>query len=217
MYPTERSKEKKHYAVYECPFCGKHFKAYTVSVNREHTKSCGCRKNQLRVLSNKSFYHGLSHTRLFDIWSNMKRRCGNEKDYFYYVYGGRGITVCDEWRNDFMAFYTWAMDNGYKEGLQIDRRDNDKGYCPKNCRWATAGMNSRNKGKQRNNTSGYKGLNKKGDKWAAQIGFDGKNIYLGIYDTKEEAAKAYDDAAKMYHGEYACLNFKETISDEINN
>lgn len=89
--------------------------------------------------------HGKSNTRLYGIWYNMNYRCYNHKDTMYDYYGGRGIEVCDEWRYDFMAFYNWAVANGYSDELTIDRVDNDGNYEPDNCRWATWKEQSRNK------------------------------------------------------------------------
>lgn len=91
-----------------------------------------------------NFKHGLSNTRLYRIWLQMKNRCYNSKTERYSDYGGRGITVCDEWKNDFKAFYDWAMLNGYRDDLSIDRINNDENYEPSNCRWATNIEQARN-------------------------------------------------------------------------
>lgn len=99
-------------------------------------------------LAKKNFTtHGLRNTRLYNIWCCMKARCYRIKHDAYHNYGGRGITVCDEWLNDFKSFYDWANNNGYKETLTLDRIDNDKEYSPLNCKWSTRkeqNSNSRN-------------------------------------------------------------------------
>lgn len=109
-------------------------------------QSCGCMKReQDRTNLTANHKHKMSHTRPYEIWQGMKKRCYNPHDARYDRYGGRGITVCDEWREDFSVFYKWALENGYADNLTIDRIDNDKGYSPDNCRWADAETQCRNR------------------------------------------------------------------------
>lgn len=117
-----------------------------------HTTSCGCYHKEKFGNINRS--HNLSYkSHLYGVWKSMKDRCYREKCKSYKNYGERGISVCDEWRDDYKAFYDWAMENGYKEDtgngsvnvLSIDRIDVNGNYEPNNCRWVTADIQARNK------------------------------------------------------------------------
>ena len=108
--------------------------------------SCGCAKEEQNIhnLGEKRRTHGKTNTRLYGIWSHMKSRCYLESEPAYPNYGGRGITVCDEW-HDFQNFYDWAMANGYKSNLTIERINVDGNYCPENCKWIPKEKQAQNK------------------------------------------------------------------------
>lgn len=123
--------------------------------------SCGCfRKERSRT-------HGLTGTRLYRIWRNMKSRCLNKNNPSYKDYGGRGIGICDEWRETFIKFYKWAMVNGYEDSLSIDRINNNKGYSPDNCRWTEQSRQNDNKRNTRRLT--YNGEIKTITEWAEEL------------------------------------------------
>jgi len=138
------------------------------------------------------FKHGLIDHKLYRVWAGMKTRCYNPKAEYYKDYGGRGIRVCIRWQKSFISFYNWAVKNSYKEGLTIDREDNDGNYHPNNCRFVTCRINNLNKRIYKNNTSGYIGVcfHKNINKYMAQIKVKGKNKYLGYYKTPKKAANA---------------------------
>ena len=117
--------------------------------------------------------HGLSKHPLNKIWRSMRRRCNNQSSSSYQRYGGRGISVCDEW-NNFETFYRWAISNGWADGLSIDRIDNDRGYSPDNCRFASRKEQSRNR---RTNVSiTVNGITKLQIEWAELLGLSYNTI-----------------------------------------
>jgi hypothetical protein len=188
----------EHIAIYECPVCGRHFETKMSRVKCGGAKTCGC----LRTLKPGRLKHGLSRTKLYKVRTGMIQRCYNKNHNAYPYYGGRGITVCKEWLDDVMAFVNWSMENGYEEGLTVDRIDRNKGYSPDNCRLVTFADNMMNQQKHKNNTSGYKGVFRDGKKWLAGIGFRCKFYRLGWFNTPEEAALAYNKFVienKTYH------------------
>lgn len=123
--------------------CGVEKEVSVYSLLIGDTVSCKCYSKEFHKRNNSK--HGLSGNPLYFVWHNMLNRCYSEKHESYKDYGGRGITVCDEWKNDISEFVKWATDSGWKKELEVDRKDNDKGYSPDNCRLVTPSENKLNR------------------------------------------------------------------------
>lgn len=159
--------------------CGAETTIASRSLRSGNTTSCGCYK---RMMAKKRLEkHGMSHTHIYQVWCSMKGRClrSSSKDYPYY--GGRGITVCDEWKC-FDAFYEWAMEAGYKDGLSIERVNVNDGYHPANCTWIRVEKQSEN----RRNTlkAEYNGEIKRVKEWSRLLGLNYNTVRAYIRQGK---------------------------------
>lgn len=158
------------------------------------TVSCGC-YNYEKESAVKT--HGYSRTKLGNVFEGMKQRCNNPKNKNYEKYGGRGIKNCTEWLNDPKKFFDWAIKNGYKEGLSIDRIDVNGNYEPDNCRWADNETQCLNQRLRKDNKTGYKGIYYSEGVYRVQIRRNKKRYYFGSYKTLPEAVKVLEDAKAM--------------------
>lgn len=132
-------------------------------------------------------YHNMSDTNLYWIWGSMIQRCHNKNNVGYKNYGARGIKVCDTWRYNAKEFLEWALENGYKKGLTIERLNNSKGYFPSNCLFVQRLLNNTNKRVYRVNKTGYAGVTPRRGKYRVRLRFNGKLYNIGTYKTLKKA------------------------------
>lgn len=179
-------------AVWNCVCdCGNISAVVGGALLRGTTKSCGCHRND--AVAKLKLKHGKCGTRLYGIWMAMQSRCNNINFIEYDRYGGRGIAVCEEWQS-FEPFYEWAIANGYRDNLTIERKNNDGNYCPENCRWATYK-------EQANNTSRNHFLTLNGEthtmvEWSEITGISYHNIRNRVNNLKWSVEKALTTPTK---------------------
>ena len=156
--------------------CGKDKTVIGIYLLDGRVKSCGCLN--IDMVSKRNKTHGMTKTRLFRIWQNIITRCTNSNCSEFNIYGGRGITICDDWKYDFIAFKDWAINNGYSDNLSIDRIDVNGNYEPSNCRWADRKTQARNT--RVNHFYTYKGETKTIAEWAEIKGIKYKCLWNRI-------------------------------------
>jgi hypothetical protein len=185
-----RREEKRpgaHTAYWTCQCdCGTVKSVSTTALKGGYSQSCGCLRRELRRNSRHKNPH------LYQVWQDMRQRCTNPNNKYFGRYGGRGISVCAEWAEEYEPFYTWAVAHGYQSGLQIDRIDNDGDYTPDNCRWATAMENTNNRSVTRRIT--YQGETHTFREWAEITGIPARRI-RSRYEAGKPASEIFDNFA----------------------
>lgn len=186
----ERAENKNGRIMWKCQCeCGKIVIIQNYNLKSGHTKSCGCYRKD----NPQGKTHNKSNTRLYTIWENIKQRCYNPNNNRYKNYGARGITVCDKWK-EFMPFYNWAMANGYRDDLTIDRIDVNGNYEPSNCRWATPKEQANNTRQNRMIT--YNGKTQTLAQWADEMNIDYRALWARINQCHWSIDKAFNMPVK---------------------
>jgi len=189
IFPNEKSKQRRSLLKVKCPICDNVFRVSKYDYNKGRVTKCKSCAQRIAATT-----HGKSRHRLFKIHSDIIQRCENENNTRYKYYGGRGISICDEWHNNPLAFYEWAIKNGYDKTLTIDRINNNGNYEPSNCRWTTKEVQSRNTRIYSTNKSGYRGVSYRKDSktFRAYITAGDGKIHLGHHKNKDVCALVYN-------------------------
>lgn len=188
-------KRGKKYKKWDCQCdCGKIVSRTTYSLTNKKLRnpSCGC--NRIKCAKENFTKHGGRKDRLYHIWASIKDRCTRESNKYYYIYGARGISVCDEWLNDYSAFKEWAYANGYNENAgymqcTIDRIDTNGNYCPENCRWVGLDVQSNNK--SNNITIEYNGETHTLIEWSRILGIKWGTLRKRLLDLNWSVKEAF--------------------------
>lgn len=179
-YAGSRKYKSGSVAMWKCKCkCGTIAVVSGQSLRNGRSGSCGClnreiHRNLLAQKNRDNVKHGGFGTRLYRIWCGMKNRCYNPNEPNYKRYGAKGITVCDEWKDNFEAFRKWALNNGYQDDLSIDRKDGKSGYSPDNCRWATS--KEQNNNLSTNIFITFKEKNLTAKQWSEEMGIPYKTV-----------------------------------------
>lgn len=195
--PYEKKKNVKVVCI--CPKCGKETSKILTDIKNGYTRSCGCEK--LLKLMSRSTKHGYSKTRLYRVYHGMVDRCCDVNNKSYKDYGGRGITICDQWLNEKISFFEWACNNGYTDDLTIERKNVNGNYEPSNCTFIPNEEQALNRRTRIDNKSGHIGISKrnKSGKWIVRVTINKKRIYLGEYELLKDAVSAKETAENQFN------------------
>lgn len=168
---------RRNITIWKCLCdCGNEKTVQSNNLLNRHTQSCGCLQKERAAETYKT--HGLTKTRLYRTWRHMVERCTSQNSKQYANYGGRGITVCNNWMK-FPRFLEWAMSSGYTDDLTIERIDNNRGYSPENCRWATPFEQASNK--RSNHTFTIGGVTDTMTNWARKFGIKPNTVFCRLH------------------------------------
>lgn len=168
--------------------CGNKKTVSDTHLKSGHTRSCGCLKKE-KAKPPIVAKHNMSRTRLYQIWKDMRGRCERPTSPRYYTHGARGIKVCAEWQ-EFIPFYEWAMANGYRDNLTIERINNGGNYCPENCKWATQKEQGNNR--RTNCLVEYNGEKHTLSEWATILGIKYSTLVGRINKRKWSVERAFN-------------------------
>lgn len=182
-------KNVKRYFLCKC-ICGTERVVEISGLTTGHSKSCGCFHSEIQ--KRVSYKHGYSHSRYYDVWSNIVQRCYCETNESYYNYGGRGITVYSDWVSNPKLFidYILSLPDANVPKLSLDRIDNSGNYEPGNLRWTTSTIQNRNKRTPPQNKTGFVGVHLQKNRFIANVCINNKTKYIGSFDTAIEAYQA---------------------------
>lgn len=185
----------RHLTMWKCVCeCGNIHIARSADLKSGAITSCGCYKaeNTARVHTTHGATKNRKTENLYSVWAGIKCRCYCEKEKAYKYYGAKGVTMCEEWKDDFSAFRTWAKENGYKSGLSIDRIDVAGNYCPENCRWADDIVQANNK--TTNHFLEWRGATHTIAEWARILGIPYNKLYWKLQKNNWQLEGAVMDA-----------------------
>lgn len=200
-------KVKEFSVLVKCSCGSEPFVTRYSSIKSGYIKSCGCLKEEM--IGKTNLKHGLSGSKIFDVWYAMKDRCLNPNNKNFPLYGGRGVKVCDSWL-DSSVFFADMLPT-YEEGLYLDRIDPDGDYEPHNCRWVSPNVSNHNKRKRTGCSSSFIGVSyyPSRDNWLTEITVEGESVFIGYFSQEEQAACAYDNASEVYYGDRPNKTLKE--------